>query len=229
MTTIIAFVSQKGGVGKSTLSRALAREAANGGLKTKIADLDTQQGTSVDWNRTRLNAGIKPVVAAEAFATAAEALKVAGQYDLLVIDGPARTSAGTLEIAKVADLIVQPTGPSVDDLRPAVREFHALVNEGIHKAKLIFALNRVGTAVEENETRAYIADAGYAVLDGCMLERPAYRKAQNVGYAVTETSFANLNSKADALIQALIDKIGADNGRHHQAQKTKHARLAAKS
>src|SRR5271168_765125 len=59
MTTIIAFVSQKGGVGKSTLSRALAREAAHSGLKTKIADLDTQQGTSIDWNRTRLNAGIQ--------------------------------------------------------------------------------------------------------------------------------------------------------------------------
>ena len=54
MTTIVAFVSQKGGVGKSTLARALAREAAMSGLKTKIADLDTQQGTSVDWHRTRL-------------------------------------------------------------------------------------------------------------------------------------------------------------------------------
>ena len=105
MTTIIAFVSQKGGVGKSTLSRALAREAAMGGLKTKIADLDTQQCTSVDWNRTRLNAGIQPEVAAEAFATAAQALKIAHQYDLLIIDGPARTSSGTLEIARVADLV----------------------------------------------------------------------------------------------------------------------------
>jgi pantothenate kinase-related protein Tda10 len=48
-TAIIAIVSQKGGVGKSTMARALAREAANNGLKVKIADLDTQQGTSVDW------------------------------------------------------------------------------------------------------------------------------------------------------------------------------------
>ena len=52
MSTIIAFVSQKGGVGKSTLARALAREAAAAGLKTKIADLDTQQGTSVDWHES---------------------------------------------------------------------------------------------------------------------------------------------------------------------------------
>jgi hypothetical protein len=44
---------------------------------------------------------------------------------------------------------VQPTGASVDDLRPAVREFHALVKEGIFKDKLAFALNRIGTAAEE--------------------------------------------------------------------------------
>ena len=207
MTTIIAFVSQKGGVGKSTLSRALAREAAAGGLATKIADLDTQQGTSIDWHRTRLNAGIKPAVAAEAFSTAEEALKSARHFDLLIIDGPARTSRGTLEIARVADLVVQPSGASVDDLRPAVREFHALVRAGIPKSKLTFALNRIGTAAEEAEARAYIAEAGYAVLAGCLLERPAYRKAQNVGHAVTETSYAGLNAKADGLIQALIDKV----------------------
>ena len=207
MTTIIAFVSQKGGVGKSTLARALAREAVAGGLKTKIADLDTQQGTSVDWHRIRLHAGVEPAVSAEAYATADQALKEAVHYDLLIIDGPARTSKGTLAIARVADLVVQPSGPSVDDLRPAVREFHALIKEGIPKDKLTFAFNRVGTANEESEARAYVAEAGYTALDGCLLERPAYRKAQNGGLAVTETSYAGLNAKADALIQALIDKV----------------------
>jgi chromosome partitioning protein len=209
---IIAFVSQKGGVGKSTFARGLAREAAQGGLKVKIADLDTQQGTCVDWHRDRLNAGIRPAVAVEAFATAAEALTIADQYDLLILDGPARTSRGTLDIARMADLVVQPTGASVDDLRPAVREFHALVQAGIPKAKLAFALNHIGTPTEEAEARAYIAEAGYTVLDGCLLERPAYRKAQNSGRAVTETSFRNLNTKADELIQALIDRVGDANG-----------------
>jgi chromosome partitioning protein len=226
MSTIIAFVSQKGGVGKSTLARALAREAAAGGLKTKIADLDTQQGTSVDWHRTRLGAGIQPVVAVEAFATADQAIKAAGQYDLLIIDGPARTSKGTFAIAQVAHLVVQPTGASVDDLRPAVREFHALVKEGIPKEKLAFALNRIGTAAEEAEARGYVAEAGYLALAGCLLERPAYRKAQNTGHAVTETSYAGLNAKADALIQALIDRV-EDHGQSDEAQTPELARRAA--
>lgn len=207
---IIAFVSQKGGVGKSTLSRALAREAVKAEMRVKIADLDTQQGTVVDWQRTRLNNGIEPVIEAQSFATAAQALAAAKHYDLLILDGPARTSQATLDIAKQADLVVQPTGASLDDLRPAVREFHGLVKGGIPKGRLTFALTRIGTPAEEADARAYLEEAGYAVLDGCLLERPGYRKAQNLGHAVTETTFAGLNQKADFLIQSLINKVVAN-------------------
>jgi chromosome partitioning protein len=211
MTEIIAFVSQKGGVGKSTLARALAREAAAGGLRVKLADLDTQQGTSVDWHRLRLGAGIEPVVSVEAFATAAQALAIASAYDILIIDGPARTSAATLEIAKAASLVVQPSGASLDDLRPAVREFHALVKAGLPPSRLTFALNRIGTDAEEAEARAYLQEASYSVLAGYLAERPAYRRAQNGGHAVTETRYPALNERADALIQSLIDRV-TDHG-----------------
>lgn len=229
MTTVIAFVSQKGGVGKSTLSRGLAREAAHNGLKVKIADLDTQQGTSVDWHRTRLNARVQPEVSAEAFATAKQALTIADQYDLLIIDGPARFSSGTLEIAKVAHLVVQPTGASLDDLKPAVREFHGLVKAGISREKLAFSICRIGTATEEAETRAYLTEAGYAVLDGSIMERPAYRKAQNRGYAITETPFHSLNTQADLLIQALIDRIGGDDGKSVEIETSQQPRRTAPS
>lgn len=210
MASVVAFVSQKGGVGKSTLARALAREAAAGGLRVKLADLDTQQGTSVDWHRMRLSAGIEPAVSVEAFATAAQALAVADAYDILIIDGPARTSQATLEIARAANLVVQPTGASLDDLRPAVREFHALAKAGLPADRLIFALNRIGTDAEEADARAYLQEAGYGVLAGCLVERPAYRQAQNSGHAVTETRYGALNARADALIQSLIDRVSTD-------------------
>ncbi|MNB83100.1 CobQ/CobB/MinD/ParA nucleotide binding domain protein [compost metagenome] len=205
---IVAFVSQKGGVSKSTLSRALAREATVAGLKTKIADLDLEQDTSVSWHRRRLLAGITPVVSVEAYSSAAQALAVADDYDLLIIDAPARASKGTLEISKVANLVVQPTGASVDDLEPAIRVFHGLVKSGIPKSRLVFALGRIGTEAEETEAREYIQEAGYSVLDGCLVERPAYRQAQNAGFSVTETRYKGLNSRADELIQALVNRIG---------------------
>lgn len=209
MGSTIAFISLKGGVGKSTLARALAREAAAGGLRVKLADLDTQQGTSVDWQRIRMNGGIEPAISAESFRTAAQALALADQFDILILDGPARTSQATLDIAKAADLVVQPSGASLDDLRPAVREYHALVRAGIPRERLAFALNRIGTDAEEANARAYLEEAGYSVLTGCLRERPAYRNAQNGGYSVTETRFAALNDRADALIQALINHMEA--------------------
>jgi cellulose biosynthesis protein BcsQ len=43
---IIAFISQKGGVGKSTLSQALAVEAKKQKIKLLLADCDIQQTTS---------------------------------------------------------------------------------------------------------------------------------------------------------------------------------------
>lgn len=207
MGTIVGFVSQKGGVGKSTLARGIGREASAGGLSVKIADLDIQQGTSVNWYRRRLEAGIEPIFSVESFKTAAQALKLSSQFDYLIIDGPARASAATLEIARAATLIVQPTGSSVDDLEPAVLTFHELVRDGISRDILVFALSRVGTDAEEAEARAYIKQAGYTVLDGSIQERPAYRQASNVGLSITETRYPQLNKKADALIQAMVDRI----------------------
>jgi chromosome partitioning protein len=46
--TIIAFVSQKGGVGKSTLARAVAVETTQKKVKTLLADCDPQQSTSYE-------------------------------------------------------------------------------------------------------------------------------------------------------------------------------------
>ena len=207
MTAIIGVISQKGGVGKSTLSRALAREAAASGATVKLADLDTQQGTSTDWHRRRLEAGLEPVFSVESFKTAAQALKAAADQDVLVIDGPARASAATLEIARQASVVVQPTGASVDDLRPAVLTFHELVREGIPRNRLLFALCKIGTDAEEAEARAYLAQAGYEALPGSIPERPAYRQAQNLGHAITETRYAQLNKRADELLQAVVDRL----------------------
>jgi len=46
--TIIAFISQKGGVGKSTLAQALAVEAQRQKFKVLLADCDSQQVSSYE-------------------------------------------------------------------------------------------------------------------------------------------------------------------------------------
>ena len=67
--TIIAFISQKGGVGKSTLARALAVEASHKKLRVLLADCDPQQATSYHWLQVRKKSKFK----VEIFPTAQQA------------------------------------------------------------------------------------------------------------------------------------------------------------
>ena len=156
----IAFCSQKGGVSKSSLARALAVEATRGGVSVKVADLDVGQGSTVDWHKDRVAAAIEPDVAVQLHRGPREALAQANGADLLVIDGPARTDKDTLEIARMADLVVLPTGASLDDLRPAIRTANSLIKAGIPASRLLFVLSRIGTDAEADAARAYIGEAG---------------------------------------------------------------------
>jgi chromosome partitioning protein len=207
MTAVVAVVSQKGGVGKSTLVRALSQQAAKSSLSVKIADLDTQQGTASNWHRNRLNRGRSPVGSVEVFRTAKEAMTHADHYDLLILDGAPRASTATLEIAREADLVIQPTGASLDDLEPAILLFHELTKAGISKSGLAFALTRIGTETESKEAVDYIQEAGYSVLDGVVYEKPAYRQAQNDGLAITETRYKSLNARAEKLIESITNRL----------------------
>lgn len=207
MTAVVAVVSQKGGVGKSTLVRALSQQAAQSDLSVKIADLDTQQGTASNWHRNRLNRGHSPVGSVEVFRTAREAMEHADHYDLLILDGAPRASTATLAVAREADLVIQPTGASLDDLEPAVLLFHELVKAGITKSRLAFALFRIGTEAEGKEAADYIEEAGYSVLDGVLYERPAYRQAQNEGLSITETRYKSLNARAEKLIESITNRL----------------------
>ena len=207
MAAVVAFVSQKGGVGKSALARTLAREATSAGLTVKLADLDVQQGTCTDWNRDRNAAGLEPAISVESYRSATAALAARNQVDLLILDGPARTSAATLEIARVADVVVQPSGPSADDLRPVVRTWRELVGAGIPSSRLVVALNCLGSDAEENDARGFLERADVVALLHALPERVAYRQALNGGRAMTETRYPALNKLASSLIQDIIQKV----------------------
>jgi len=206
MPVIVSFLSQKGGVGKSTLARGLAAVAAHM-MRARLVDLDPQQASVVEWERTRERHEAGPPCEVVAYKSAGEAIAQSGDVELLIIDAPARTSRATLDLAQRSHLVVQPTGASADDLRPAVLLFHELVKGGIPRERLVAAICRVLNDTEEAAARAYIKAAGYQVLDGSILEHTAYRQAQNRGNAITETKVAKLNERADALMEALLVKV----------------------
>ncbi len=102
----LAVLSQKGGVGKSTIARLMATAYSSAGWRVKLADFNTKQLTSVEWAAMRMDAQVQPDVPAEAFPNVKKALTQQTQYDLMVFDGKPDSDVITLEIARESDMIL---------------------------------------------------------------------------------------------------------------------------
>jgi chromosome partitioning protein len=204
---VVGVVSQKGGVGKSTLCQLIAREAAVFGKQAKILDFDTKQMTSTDGGRARLERDLEPAIEAEPAKNVANALKHNRGYDIIVLDGAAGTPKRTGELVSVCDLIVLPTGASRADLVPSLALARRIAEMKLVTDGPVFALCRVLTESEAAEARATIGKAGFETLDGELTERPGYRQAQNFGRSATETGFPSLNDKARRLAHAILDRL----------------------
>lgn len=199
--TIIAFISQKGGVGKSTLARAVAIETKKQKIKVLLADCDPQQSTSYEWSK------INQKVNCQVFNSVKEVWPLASKYDLIIIDAPARASKGTLEIAQKANLIIQPVGASNDDLMPAVKEFNALVKAGIKKKKLLFVLSRLSTLKEAEAIKEYLKDTDYSFTANYLLEKTSYKQVQNEGKSVGEVNYKTLRNQARELVNEILNHL----------------------
>ena len=112
---IISLISQKGGVGKSALSRLIAVEFAKAGWSVKIADLDTGQGSTTKWKSRRDQKGYKPEIPVEKYGTVSRAIRDAESFDLMVLDGPAFAERGGETMARSSELVIIPTGYSLDE------------------------------------------------------------------------------------------------------------------
>lgn len=207
MALKIGVLSQKGGVGKSTISRLIATEYARNEWDVKIADMDLSQGTVTEWNRTRMESSIEPRIAVEQFMTVKDVTKQDDQYDLLIFDGEPHSTKKTLEIAKVSDLLILPTGVTIDDLLPTVKLAHELRKNGIDRKKINFALSRVGDSHSDVEgAKEYIEEAGYYCL-GVLHEKTSIGQAHDSGKAANETPFKTVNQSVDDFIQAAVNRI----------------------
>jgi len=207
---IIGMVSQKGGVGKSTLARLLARELAYGDMLVKIADLDTQQTTCTAWASDRAESGIEPEIQVQPFGNLRTAMAEAGRFDAYILDGRPHSSRQTLDVARAASSIIIPTGQTKDDLRPAVQLAHSLVDTGLYPSRIAFALVKTTRSTAELlAAKTYLEQTDYILLDGNLPVSTAYGIAHDVGKAASETSFRTLNDKAERLAQAMVDHLVA--------------------
>jgi chromosome partitioning protein len=112
---IIAFVTQKGGAGKSTLASSVAVAARAAGERVFIADLDPLQ-TLVKWSAARGNGdiGVEHIPPGK-LSKALAALEKKG-VSLVVIDAPGHEGEHAAAALRAADLCIIPARPNAFDL-----------------------------------------------------------------------------------------------------------------
>lgn len=204
---IVAVVSQKGGVGKSSLSRTLAVEFTRAEWKVLLADIDTSQITSNRWAEKRRNAsGIFPQIETAVYPMAALAIEASKNYDLIIIDGAPHATQGTADAAASADLVVIPTGSSMDDLEPSVMLARELA-QSLNSEKIVFALYKTTSDAQERESRETLSDFGFEVLPGAVPVKTGYIDAFDRGFCATETKYEKLNQAAGSLVKSIADKL----------------------
>jgi chromosome partitioning protein len=206
---IIACLSQKGGVGKSTLARLIARTYAVAGWTVKIADFNTTQKTSTNWAQTRKDAGIKPVIEAEPFIQPSALPRE--DYNLVVADGRPDSDQTSLDIALLSHLIVIPTGLSLDDLEPQLAFAKELVAKGVSPNRVLFVLSKItDSKMAIAEAREYLSQ--FRIAERSLTLKHSYQKSQNHGYALSEVqglNTARLEETADLVAAEIVDMVNS--------------------
>lgn len=194
MKTIV-LATQKGGAGKSTLTRNLAVQACKEGRKVAILDLDPQ-GTTAAWWGAREADDIELVTlpAASQIPAAQEALAGEG-VDYLFIDTPGKNDPGLDHALRAATLVVVPVQPSPDDLRAIGQTLAAVDGAG---RPYVFVMSRtVRSRLLEDAIRAVAAQGRVAPIN--IASRVVYPETAADGTAAPEAS----DTKAAAEIAAL--------------------------
>lgn len=210
---VVGLASTKGGVYKSTIARLLVTEATRVGLRAKIGDCDHSKPTCANWMIRRMRAKLDPVFEVTPYLTPGAAISASQDYDLLVIDSPGRVDDWQKELKELAEkahILIQPTGPTLDDMEPAVLLFNALTKKGIPRKKLVLVLTGIDTKTEEDYAREYLTTAGYTVLQNVIPHKRSLRFAQDLGKAITEVSSKSLRDKLRALTDEIADHIERD-------------------
>lgn len=201
---IISSISQKGGVGKSSLAQLVAHGYASREYSVLLADMDISQQSSVKWNLERRTREHKPEIGVKSFATVKQALKEGEGYDLMVFDGAPSATAQTLEIAKLSTLILLPSNTSKYDLDPQINLAHELVRAGIDKSRIYLVLSRI--VATENDLKAtyeYIQATPYKTFQSYLEEKTGYRQTAEQGRALTETTFKSLAARSQDLFSSI--------------------------
>jgi chromosome partitioning protein len=181
----VAVISQKGGVGKTTLALHLAAAAQEAGRVALVIDTDPQ-ATAGQWAGWR---GEQPpeVIDSPPPRLAAKTAAAIGQgAEFLVIDTPPHADSAARAAAEVADLVLVPCRPSAFDLA-AIQTTAKLVQLLRKPAFVVFTAGAPNAPRMYAEAGELVAGYGTPACPVTLPDRAAFRHAVAEGRSVMET------------------------------------------
>jgi chromosome partitioning protein len=185
---VISVVSSKGGVGKTTISSALAVRAAQESRRVAIVDLDPMGSLAAWWKRRGGSQNPCIFTGADTASDAVEALELDG-WDWVFIDTPPAFLNTISDAIDNADLAVIPLRASALDL--IASEDAVLMARDIAKRQRAEGMQPVGHLCVLNDAeprwkttdtaREYLLKGGVPVAETVIAHRQAYLAAMTSG------------------------------------------------
>jgi chromosome partitioning protein len=209
----IAFLSQKGGAGKTTLATCIARQLQLEGEDVILVDSDPQ-GSARDWRAatdqdTVLVVGMdRPTLDKDIKMLSNDGKK------WIIVDGAPRSEQMTISSIKAADLIVIPVQPSpydiwaAEDLVSIVKSRQEITNG---KPKAAFLISRAIKRTElGKEVVSALEDFGMPVMKAKTTQLVTYPKSASMGLTPMDIeSDGNAAREIRAIVRELRVILGA--------------------
>ena len=180
---ILAFISQKGGSGKTTLSVNIAAFVAANGFSVSIVDLDPQASASA-WCEARDADDISiETTHPPLLDKTVNRLRKNGA-NLILIDTPPHNSTAAANAVSVADFVIVPVRPASFDLA-AVADTARLVKQAVGRASSVINAIPPNTKVADPASEI-LTEQGLPILS-MIGQRMAFQHAATLGKGVVET------------------------------------------
>lgn len=197
----IGVLSQKGGAGKTTLALHWAVLAAEDSDAVAVIDTDSQR-SAAEWGVRRKTESPAVLEANESnLDQAVDACRAAGM-EWVIVDSMPRIESPSVKVARIADLVVIPCGPTVLDISAIRATIDIISRVG---TPTVIVLNQCRHSSNINEkAAAVLADYGLPICPTFVMRRAALEDAFVDGSAVSEIE---PNGKGAAEIRATWDWI----------------------